>query len=118
IALLITKIEEISDENTYEKINIDQLIIQIRDCNLNEENVEEFTNLLINLQLNQWSMKFKHFKFIKNVNNIIQMDRKNDQTEKFRQTFSNIIYYLYALNNKNELLVEKLLKIFKEKSHF
>ncbi|CAF0927263.1 unnamed protein product [Didymodactylos carnosus] len=41
------------------------------------------------------------------------MDRKNNQTEKFHQTFSNIIYYLYALNSKNELL-----KIFKEKAHF
>ncbi|CAF1284308.1 unnamed protein product [Didymodactylos carnosus] len=103
IELIVIKIEQIN-----EKFDIEKLLVQIKDCHLEDNG---FANISINLELNQWSIKLKQFQTVHYA--ICQSNINNKLF--FNQHFPSIIHYLYKLKNKSELLVNLLLQILQEK---
>ena len=90
ITLLITKIE-VNNSNE-DKIDMKNLLLQIADCNLIDE---EITDILIHLQLNQWSMKFKHFSFIQSVKNAIHQSNSKNKSIFDDDIFSYNLLFIY-----------------------
>ena len=108
IELLALKIEDVPDT-----FDVEKLLLQLSECYLKEA---EFGNILIHLQLNQWSIKLSHFDFIHTIQNALHQSESNDEQDStFDSDFSRITYYLYTLKNKSEILVNQFLEIAKQK---